>query len=392
MRALPTSHTCLRDSKILIALRMFKLFTFHAKVRLVSTISFIGLYICSHYLYVLFVSGMFEKRQKESSESDKKQSDVDEAVLLKDWDFARFFPSKSGGDKEEKRDAQRETELKRAQIRSQSRLEMEDAWAKYKAIATPPSRHKQLFQKPSEKSTQDKLSDILKYKKEQDSELNSPNRFFRGFRRENSDFFPLPSTRHSAIYFPKHDSQIGASKQLRSSGFFNNTRKQGTKSSAMGEPILTDFIKMSDSLKASARGEAKKSEKKTSDKKTTANNPIDALKNVAALIRQESESNGPSRQSSVNSDSPATSICFASGAALEAAGAPDLTADTRENKPPSDSDSIVRPRREKTESDIVFRRNSLYNRHTELMSSGQEAVLAQEQVNSSLSGWFKLIF
>ncbi|XP_059049522.1 serine/threonine-protein kinase mig-15 isoform X2 [Achroia grisella] len=323
-------------------------------------------------------------KRREGSENDKRQSDVDEAVLLRDWDFARFFPSRSSGVMEEKSNVQKEAERKQAQIQSQSRIEMEDAWAKYKAIATPPSRHKQLFQKPNERSTQEKLSDLLKYKKEQDTEISSPNRFFRGFRRENSDFFPLPSTRHSAIYFPKHDNQ-SASKQLRSSGFFNNSRKQNMKSPATGEPILTDFIKMNDSLKKQVQDE-KKSDKKTNDQKT-GNNPIDALKNVAALIRQDSESNGPSRQSSVNSDSPATSICFSSSASFEKAGTPDLTASTLENKAATesitDTNGVVKPRREKTESDIVYRRNSLYNRHSELMSSGQEAVLAQDQGRQS---------
>ena len=344
------------------------------------------MFLGSYHLYVLFVSDMFDKHQRENTENDKRQSDVDEAVLLKDWDFARFFPSKNS-EKEEKRDAPKESEQKRAQLQRQSRLEMEDAWSKYKAVATPPSRHKQLFQKPSEKSTQDKLADILKQKKE-DSEVNSPNRFFRGFRRENSDLFPLPSTRHSAIYFPKHESPVGVNKQLRSSGIFNNSRKQVMKSS-VGEPVLTDFIKTNDSLKMSAQSDARKSEKKrTPERKIAASNPIDALKNVAALIRQDNESNGPSRQSSVNSDSPATSICFTSSTSFEKAGTPDLTANTHENKSNAanvNEANVVKPRREKTESDIVFRRNSQYNRHSELMAScGQEAVLAQDQVNCSL--------
>ncbi|XP_028160281.1 serine/threonine-protein kinase mig-15 isoform X2 [Ostrinia furnacalis] len=304
-------------------------------------------------------------KRKENTETDKRQSDVDEAVLLKDWDFARFFPSRNAEGKGEKKETPR--------VEPTPPPRREDPWSQFKANNTPPARHKQPQpQKPSEKSTQDKLSDIIKYKKEQDAELNSPNRFFRGFRRENSDFFPLPSTRHSAIYFPKHESQVGASKQLRSSGIFNNSRKQVIKSPASGEPILTDFIKMNDSLKMSAQGEVKKSDKKASDRKVSANNPIDALKTVAALIRQDSENSTPSRQSSVNSDSPASSVCFA--------GAPDVTADTATPAPDA---SIVRPRREKTESDIVFRRNSHYNRHSELMSSGQEAVLAQDKGRSS---------
>lgn len=347
------------------------------------------MFLYSYYLYVLFVSDMFDKHQRENTESDKRQSDVDEAVLLKDWDFARFFPSKNNETKEEKRDSPKESDLKRAQLQRQSRLEMEDAWSKYKAIATPPSRHKQLFQKPTEKTTQEKLSEILKYnKKEPETDANSSNRFFRGFRRENSDLFPLPSTRHSAIYFPKHESPAGVNKQLRSSGIFNNSRKQVIKPSS-GEPILTDFIKTNDSLKMKVQGDARKGEKRTPERKIAANNPIDALKSVAALIRQDSDSNGTSRQSSINSDSPATSICFTSSTSFEKAGTPDLTANTFENKSidGTTESNIMKPRREKTESDIVFRRNSQYNRHTELLTScGQEAVLAQDQVNAPCSG------
>lgn len=337
---------------------------------------------------------MFGQHQREN-ENDKRQSDIDEAVLLKDWDFARFFPSKNPDVKEEKQDSTKESELKRAQFQRQSRIEMEDAWVKYKAIATPPSRHKQLFQKPAEKTTQDKLSDILKYKKEQEAELNSANRFFRGFRRENSDLFPLSSTRHSAIYYPKHDPQIGASKQLRSSGIFNHSRKQSNKPQTSGEPILTDFIKMNDSLKIAQRNDTKRSDKKSPEKKVTASNPIEALKNVAVLIRQDCEKNSPSRQSSVNSDSPATSICFS--ASFEKSGTLDLTADTIDKTEDScNTTSVVKPRREKTESDIIFRRNSQLNRHTDLLSSGQEAVIAQDQVihtaRDSLINIFLLTF
>lgn len=69
-----------------------------------------------------------------------------------------------------------------------------------------------------------------------DSKINSP--FFRGFRRENSDFFPLTS-RHSAIFVDRNANP------LRSSGIFNNRRGSdvGINKKNMGEPILTDFIK-----------------------------------------------------------------------------------------------------------------------------------------------------
>ncbi|KAJ0181169.1 hypothetical protein K1T71_003254 [Dendrolimus kikuchii] len=324
-------------------------------------------------------------KRREEGDLDKRQSDVDEAVLLKDWDFARFFPSKKTEAQETKRDLPKEMEHKRMHLQRQSHLEMDDAWAKYKAIATPPARHKQLFQKPSEKSNQDKLTDMMKNKK--DLETDAPNRFFRGFRRENSDLFPLPSTRHSAIYFPKHDNQVGVQKQLRSSGIFNNPRKQVIKPPSSGEPILTDFIKMNDSLKMSNQGEIRKADKVNHERKVMACNPTDALKSVAALIRQNSENNSPSRQSSVNSDSPSTSICFTSSTSFEKAGTPDLTANTFDSNLVSenlaDANNVMKPRREKTESDIVFRRSSQYIRHAELLASGQEAVLALDQGRSS---------
>ncbi|KAF5294070.1 hypothetical protein FQA39_LY13544 [Lamprigera yunnana] len=92
------------------------------------------------------------------------QCEIDEATLLKDWDFARFFPTKF------------------------------------------PLQNKDL--------ATEKSSDVVKpnhRRIESDSKI-SP--FFKGFRRENSDFFPL-SSRHSAIFVDRN---------ARSSGIFNNRR------------------------------------------------------------------------------------------------------------------------------------------------------------------------
>lgn len=77
---------------------------------------------------------------------------------------------------------------------------------------------------------------------ESDSKISNP--FFRGFRRENSDFFPM-SSRHSAIYIDKN---------ARSSGIFNNRRGSdaGMTKKTSGEPVLMDYIKKSDSLVSSA--------------------------------------------------------------------------------------------------------------------------------------------
>lgn len=71
---------------------------------------------------------------------------------------------------------------------------------------------------------------------ESDSKMSNP--FFRGFRRENSDFFPMTS-RHSAIYLEK----------TRSSAIFANRRGSdvGMSKKSSGEPILTDYIQKIDS-------------------------------------------------------------------------------------------------------------------------------------------------
>lgn len=67
-----------------------------------------------------------------------------------------------------------------------------------------------------------------------DSDSKISNPFFRGFRRENSDFFPL-SSRHSAIFVDRN---------TRPNNIFNNRRGSDVgllKKS--GEPVLTDFIR-----------------------------------------------------------------------------------------------------------------------------------------------------
>lgn len=78
---------------------------------------------------------------------------------------------------------------------------------------------------------------------ESDSKISNP--FLRGFRRENSDFFPM-SSRHSAIYIDKN---------VRSSGIFNNRRGSdvGISKKSSGEPILMDYVKKTDSLTSTPR-------------------------------------------------------------------------------------------------------------------------------------------
>lgn len=75
--------------------------------------------------------------------------------------------------------------------------------------------------------------------KRQESDSRISLNFVRGFRRENTDFFPL-SKRHSAVLeqSPSATSVAVPQVPLRSSAIFRRHNK--------GEPILTDFVKTRD--------------------------------------------------------------------------------------------------------------------------------------------------
>ncbi|XP_044735697.1 serine/threonine-protein kinase mig-15 isoform X2 [Chrysoperla carnea] len=179
--------------------------------------------------------------------NNEKSGDLDEATLLKDWDFARFFPTKFQGNNDSST-----TSSNSSNIDPKKKNE------------TSANHHRRM--------------------ESVDSKISKP--FFRGFRRENSDFFPLSSARHSAIFMDRNANP------LRTSGFFNNRR--GSDASIIGlakklnngEPILTDFVKTNNDFIVSKN--------KTEDK-------------------------------------------------------------SKDNNIEQDTSSFIRPRREKTESDIVLR-------------------------------------
>lgn len=76
--------------------------------------------------------------------------------------------------------------------------------------------------------------DNSKAHKRQDSDSKLSLNFVRGFRRENSDFFPL-SKRHSAILGDRQVAAALAAPQRASVIYPKNTKNNG-------EPILTDFV------------------------------------------------------------------------------------------------------------------------------------------------------
>lgn len=115
---------------------------------------------------------------KQNAASQKKPNeDVDVATLLKEWDFDKFFP-------------------------------------KFPESPKKPTPQKQESNNNNNNNSKDKKKPSHR-RMDSDSKISNP--FLRGFRRENSDFFPL-SSRHSAIYIDRN------AQGARSSGIFNNQR------------------------------------------------------------------------------------------------------------------------------------------------------------------------
>ncbi|KAI4466486.1 serine/threonine-protein kinase tao [Holotrichia oblita] len=187
------------------------------------------------------------RKQSAASLTDKKDNsdDIDEATLLKDWDFARFFPSK---------------------FQQDSTLPTTAATAVIAAIATADTVPQQIIDNKQDeaqssnnnnrinnnnnnKAVAEIGADKSHRRMESDSKIN--NSFFRGFRRENSDFFPL-SSRHSAII-------VANNHQQRSSGIFSSRRgsEVGLNRKNSGEPVLTDFVIRQQHGDAIATDEAK---------------------------------------------------------------------------------------------------------------------------------------
>lgn len=156
-----------------------------------------------------------------SAKEDNRQSEIDEATLLKDWDFARFFPNK---------------------FQSQKTTANADSSSTSTSSASA---------KIDAKSAKEKSNAITHRRAESDLKVSNP--FLRGFRRENSDFFPMSPARHSAIFVDRNVNP------LRSSGIFNNRRGSdasitGLAKRSNGEPVLTDFITKTNSDSPSSSG------------------------------------------------------------------------------------------------------------------------------------------
>ncbi|XP_029158571.1 serine/threonine-protein kinase mig-15 isoform X9 [Nylanderia fulva] len=175
--------------------------------------------------------------------SGNRRSEIDEQLLLKEWDFTRFF--QGFNDKLDKMKQEHHQEAAgQASKKSSGSNEERSSSSSERTL----KRQEQLARRKHEQHHQKQQHQLkpVHRRQESDSKLgNASNAFTRAFRRENSDFFP--SARHSA-YLQKSDSS------QRSSIFASGNRRGsemsvagiiGKKSSGgglnSGEPILTDF-------------------------------------------------------------------------------------------------------------------------------------------------------
>ncbi|XP_058835166.1 serine/threonine-protein kinase mig-15 isoform X7 [Topomyia yanbarensis] len=215
-----------------------------------------------------------------SASTGSTPSESEEAVLLRDWDFERFFPSNERP-KPQQRHSMSDKSSSSSPADSNSRLNGLDKFRKEREnskasnLAFAEKRkveemnnkirleervkseifarqyHKQLSpgkaspaSSASSNQQQQPQQQFLKQShKRQDSDSKLSLNFVRGFRRENSDFFPL-SKRHSAILGEQTPSGNGGNaKQMSTSAIQQQQRSSAifSRNRTKGEPVLTDF-------------------------------------------------------------------------------------------------------------------------------------------------------
>jgi hypothetical protein len=211
---------------------------------------------------------MTQKEASARSQQQNRHSELDEQLLLKDWDFARFFQ----GFNERLDKMKLETNDTEASENSGSPVKIQqcnsnsqDISANKKSNVTSAEKKNQQNRgigstKKINATAADQKGVIPHHRRnESDSRISGP---YGGFRRENSDFFPA-SSRHSAVVLESKNNLVsgGAGGCLVFSG--NGRRgsdiaggvsalsglnilgvgKKGGSSSGTknGEPILTDF-------------------------------------------------------------------------------------------------------------------------------------------------------
>lgn len=289
--------------------------------------------------------------------SSTTTSDSDEAVLLRDWDFERFFPPTANRNSVDpallqssssrltamdmklpntigKLNASPFTHKFKLEDRVKSEIYANNAHANHtfmnnlRASNAAPSTttttlmaSKNICVDNTAKGLQQQQQ-VNHKRQEADSKLSM--NFVRGFRRENSDFFPL-SKRHSAVLGGERKPVAQPALQpQRSSGIFQRNKV------VKGEPVLTEFVVRGREF---GGGEA----------------PTTTQHKLVAQLQATGVGAPTMASTTANESAPATS----SGRSFD----------------------FLRPRREKTES-VILIRNTAARQHL------LDNMFAQQQVNT----------
>lgn len=143
--------------------------------------------------------------------ANKPTPDSDESVLLRDWDIDRFFEKSESSHKKRlaSGDFNRNSASGRGAVPRSDEIKPRNTFLS-------------------------SLFENSKNHRRQESDSKLSLNFVRGFRRENSDFFPL-SKRHSAILGERQSTAVNVAPH-RSSAIYSKKKLNN------GEPILTDFV------------------------------------------------------------------------------------------------------------------------------------------------------
>lgn len=167
-------------------------------------------------------------------------------MLLRDWDFERFFPANGGDNKTPSTSASANNPNNNAdhKLDDFNKLKLENRVKSEIFANNVKANHAFLNNLRSSSNNNNSSSNGStpdKGHKRQDSDSKLSMNFVRGFRRENSDIF-LMSKRHSAVLGERPTAAASqAAQPQRSSAIFQRNKSKG-------EPILTDFVSTRDQM------------------------------------------------------------------------------------------------------------------------------------------------
>lgn len=178
-------------------------------------------------------------QQSQMSLSSETSSENDDAVLLRDWNFEKFFlnrssqPSPMVSNQVTPKSTQSSTfsPPKRSNANEFANKQKLQDKIKSEIFNSNLKAHNSNVTKLKNQTPNPKPSQVTHKRQEFDSKL--PN-FVRAFRRENTDF-SLISKRHSVVLGERNQNGNELNNHLRSSAIFQRNKMKNC------EPVLTDY-------------------------------------------------------------------------------------------------------------------------------------------------------